>query len=93
LQCQGLVDLDVEIAKCEKKLDLARMTLEKVRKVEAQPDYEDTVPENVRIANEEKVGHFVGLVLSFELTVGGDSGGQQKRRFRRWSCRGIYLRS
>lgn len=31
------------------------MNLEKARKVEAQPDYEKTVPEDVRAANEEKV--------------------------------------
>ena len=52
---QGLIDFDVEIAKCEKKLNLARLNLEKIRKVESQPDYEDTVPENVRLINEDKV--------------------------------------
>ena len=52
---QGQVDLDSEILKAQKKLDLARMNLEKARKVEAQPDYEKTVPEDVRAANEEKV--------------------------------------
>jgi valyl-tRNA synthetase len=45
----------VEIAKCEKKLNLARMNLEKLSKVESQPDYEETVPENVRLINEDKV--------------------------------------
>lgn len=52
---QGLIDFDVEIAKCEKKLNLARLNLEKIRKVESQPDYENTVPENVRLINEDKV--------------------------------------
>lgn len=52
---QGLIDFDVEISKCEKKLNLARLNLEKVRKVESQPDYEETVPENVRVINEDKV--------------------------------------
>jgi len=52
---QGLIDFDVEIAKCEKKLNLARLNLEKVQKVESQPDYEETVPENVRLINEDKV--------------------------------------
>jgi valyl-tRNA synthetase len=52
---RGLVDLDVEIAKCDKKLDLARMNLAKIVKVESQPDYTETVPENVRLANEDKV--------------------------------------
>ena len=52
---QGFIDFDVEIAKCEKKLNLARLNLEKIRKVESQPDYEETVPENVRVINEDKV--------------------------------------
>ena len=52
---QGLIDFDVEIAKCEKKLNLARLNLEKIRKVESQPDYEETVPKNVRLINEDKV--------------------------------------
>lgn len=55
---QGLVDLDNEIAKCEKKLDLAMMTAEKLRKIEAQPGY-DAIAESVRASNSEKVssGH------------------------------------
>jgi valyl-tRNA synthetase len=53
---KGLVDLDVEIAKCEKKLDLAQLNLHKIIKVESQADYEDTVPAGVRLANEDKVG-------------------------------------
>lgn len=52
---QGLVDLDAELAKCEKKLDLARLNMRKIEKVEAQPEYEETVPANVRLVNEEKV--------------------------------------
>lgn len=55
LLLQGLVDLDVEISKCEKKLDLARLNLNKITKIEAQPDYEETIPANVRLSNEEKV--------------------------------------
>ncbi len=52
---QGQVDLDGEIHKCEKKLALAKMNLSKVEKFESQADYETTVPENVRLANDEKV--------------------------------------
>ncbi|CCL98448.1 uncharacterized protein FIBRA_00446 [Fibroporia radiculosa] len=54
LLVRGLVDLDVEIMKCQKKLDLARLSLDKIRKLEAQPNYEETIPPNVRMANEEK---------------------------------------
>ena len=52
---QGLVDFDAEIAKCEKKLNLARLNLEKILKTESKPDYKGTVPENVRVINEDKV--------------------------------------
>ena len=52
---QGQVDLDGEINKCEKKLALAKMNLSKIEKFESQADYETTVPENVRLANDEKV--------------------------------------
>ncbi|KAJ3874087.1 tRNA synthetases class I-domain-containing protein [Lentinula edodes] len=51
---RGNVDLDVEIAKCEKKLAIAQMSLQKITKLESQSDYAATVPENVRTANDEK---------------------------------------
>jgi hypothetical protein len=52
---KGLVDLDAEIAKCDKKLTLARLNLEKVMKIVSQSDYAETVPSAVQIANDEKV--------------------------------------
>ncbi|GJJ15026.1 AP-1 adaptor complex sigma subunit Aps1 [Clathrus columnatus] len=52
---RGLVDIDNEIAKCDKKLELATMTADKIRKIEAQPGYEETIPENVRASNTEKL--------------------------------------
>lgn len=52
---KGLVDLDLEIAKCGKKLDLAQLNLDKIVKIESQPNYEETIPANVRLANEDKV--------------------------------------
>ncbi|VDB91952.1 unnamed protein product [Peniophora sp. CBMAI 1063] len=54
LLVRGLVDLDAEIAKADKKLRLAELNLEKVVKLEGQEDYEGTVPANVRLLNEEK---------------------------------------
>ena len=60
---QGLVDLDAEIAKCEKKLQLAQLNLDKVRKVEAQSDYVETVPANVRLINEDRVGLILDAFL------------------------------
>jgi valyl-tRNA synthetase len=59
---RGQVDLEAEIAKTEKKLGLARMNLEKILKIEAQPDYAATVPENARSSNEEKVRFTASLV-------------------------------
>ena len=52
---KGIVDLDAEIAKCEKKLDLAQLNLQKIVKVESQTDYADAVPAAVRLANDDKV--------------------------------------
>ncbi|KIY63886.1 hypothetical protein CYLTODRAFT_425719 [Cylindrobasidium torrendii FP15055 ss-10] len=45
---KGLVDLDVEIAKCDKKLNVVRMSLAKLVKLI------DTAPENVKAEKEDK---------------------------------------
>ena len=50
-----MVDLDLEIAKCDKKLGLAQLNLDKIIKIESQPNYEETIPAAVRLANEDKV--------------------------------------
>lgn len=52
---RGLVDLDTEIAKCEKKIALAQMALDKILKTVAQPEYKETVPEAARLAYDEKI--------------------------------------
>ncbi|KAH9946584.1 tRNA synthetases class I-domain-containing protein [Amylocystis lapponica] len=65
---RGQIDLDAELTKCEKKLDLARLNLEKIRKVEAQPDYAETVPANVRQINEEKRLTYEADVANLELS-------------------------
>ncbi|KAI9462013.1 tRNA synthetases class I-domain-containing protein [Lactarius psammicola] len=65
---RGLVDLDAEIAKCEKKLQLARLNLDKVRKVEAQSDYVETVPENVRLMNEDRRKTLEAEIASLEYS-------------------------
>lgn len=57
------MDLDNEIAKCDKKLDLVRLNLQKVVKLESQPEYEETVPANVRAANLEKVMCFLDFFM------------------------------
>jgi valyl-tRNA synthetase len=58
------VDLDLEISKCDKRLEIARQSLEKITRIERQADYEDTVPSNVRIANEDKVRDILDSYVS-----------------------------
>ena len=65
------MNLEAEVAKCDKKLDLARLNLEKLYRVISQPDYQATVPEAVQLGNEEKVGICCCLyVLDFKLIMG-----------------------
>lgn len=52
---QGLVDLEAEVAKCDKKLVSVNLNLEKLLKIMSQPDYEATIPAAVQLANDEKV--------------------------------------
>jgi len=52
---KGLVDIDEEIAKIEKKLDLVKLSADKLRKTMKQANYEEVIPENVRAANSEKM--------------------------------------
>ena len=49
------MDLDKEIAKCTAKLTIANANADKLRKAQAQENYETAVPEPVRISNAEKV--------------------------------------
>jgi hypothetical protein len=82
------VDLKAELTKCDKKLDLARLNLDKIRKVESQADYEETVPANVRLINEDKVRHtLIRTVPSFDFlgfTTNGYRGKHCKLRSRHW---------
>lgn len=45
-----MVDIDGEITKCEKKLDLANLSADKIRKL-----LTSNIPETVRESNQEKV--------------------------------------
>ena len=65
---KGLIDIAAEIAKCEKKLDLARMNLDKIRKIQSQAEYEETIPANVRLLNEDKVCVTKYMTVSTILT-------------------------
>ncbi|TDL17084.1 hypothetical protein BD410DRAFT_754782 [Rickenella mellea] len=68
LLVRGQIDLDAEIAKCDKKLDLATLNADKLRKVEAQPDYETTVPDIVRAANTEKLKTFEAEIENLQTS-------------------------
>ncbi|KAG8886997.1 hypothetical protein FRB98_000680 [Tulasnella sp. 332] len=52
---KGMVDLDDEIRKIQKKLDLVRLSSEKLQKTMSQGNYEEVIPGNVRLANAEKM--------------------------------------
>jgi hypothetical protein len=66
---QRLVDLDAEIAKCEKRLQLAQLNLDKFRKMEALAGYVKAVPANVRFINEDMVRLASVLVYVFQETL------------------------
>ncbi|KAJ7609088.1 tRNA synthetases class I-domain-containing protein [Roridomyces roridus] len=65
---RGQVNLDAEIAKCDKKLDVAQLSLQKLVKAESQPDYETTVPESVRLGNAEKRKTMEAEIATLELS-------------------------
>jgi len=52
---KGMVDLDDEIAKIEKKLEAVKLSADKLQKTMAQSSYEEVIPENVRAVNTEKM--------------------------------------
>jgi len=66
LLVKGLVDLDAEVAKCEKKLDLAKLSAEKMRKVMAQSGYEQNIPEDVRTNNLETLQTYEAQIANLE---------------------------
>lgn len=54
LNPQGKVDLDAEVAKIQKKLDLSVASSKKLKDLASKPEYAK-IPEAVRTANVEKV--------------------------------------
>ncbi|KAG8933507.1 hypothetical protein FRC02_011707 [Tulasnella sp. 418] len=52
---KGMVDLDVEITKMTKKLDLVKLNVDKIKKLTSVPNYETVTPDNVKAANVEKL--------------------------------------
>ncbi|KAH8827166.1 tRNA synthetases class I-domain-containing protein [Flagelloscypha sp. PMI_526] len=65
---RGLVDLDAEMAKCDKKLDLAKLSLGKIDKEESKPNYLEAVPEGKRLANGEKRKTLEAEIATLEAT-------------------------
>lgn len=61
------MDLDAEIAKCDRKLDVANLAADKLRKQMAVPDYETAVPENVRILNAERLKTYEAEIDTLNL--------------------------
>jgi len=50
-----LIDTSKEVEKLKKKSDLLTQTVEKLNKAMSVADYETKVPEDVRIANKDKL--------------------------------------
>ncbi|KAF8337423.1 tRNA synthetases class I-domain-containing protein [Cantharellus anzutake] len=67
---KGLVDLDAEITKCEKKLNLANLNAEKIRKLKAQPGYEQNIPADVRASNDEKLSTYEAETSNLQESIG-----------------------
>ncbi|KAL5522197.1 VAS1 [Sanghuangporus sanghuang] len=65
---RGFVDLDAEIAKIDKRLDVANLAADKLRKQTAVPDYEAAVPENVRTANAEKLKTYEAEIEALKVS-------------------------
>ncbi|KAL5480308.1 VAS1 [Sanghuangporus weigelae] len=65
---RGLVDLDAEIAKIDKKLDVTNLAADKLRKQMAGPDYETAVPENVRVTNAERLKTCEAEIVTLKLS-------------------------
>lgn len=55
LDTQGKVNLEQEVAKIQKKVDVAQGTASKMRSAQEQPDYSTKIPQAVRDTNDERV--------------------------------------
>ncbi|KAJ3557339.1 hypothetical protein NM688_g1525 [Phlebia brevispora] len=67
LVVRGLIDIDVEIEKCEKKKKVAQIALDKIKKVQAHPNYEQTVDDETRQANEDKLRQYEADIENLEV--------------------------
>jgi valyl-tRNA synthetase len=82
---QGLANIDVEMAKAEKKMMLARKNIESMSKNMAAADYEFKVGEHVRRANSEKVKLLLVLFTSCSCICHSWSSWKNSRlKKRRW---------
>ncbi|KAJ7702446.1 hypothetical protein B0H17DRAFT_147233 [Mycena rosella] len=62
--------IDIEIAKCEKKLEMSRANLQKITKIETQADYQETVPANFRSANEDERKTLEAEISTWQISRG-----------------------
>ncbi|KAL1662176.1 hypothetical protein GGF50DRAFT_128956 [Schizophyllum commune] len=65
---RGLVDFDVEISKCDKKLDVVRLAHQKGVRMESRAGCEQTVSENVRAANANKRKRLEAEISTLEIS-------------------------
>ena len=65
----GLVDVDAEVSRLQKEVARVAGQLDQYRRKAAMPGYEDKVPENVRVANVEKMSGFEAELQNLEAAI------------------------
>lgn len=64
---QGLIDPSKELAKIAKKQEQLNTTVSKLEKDASKADYESKVPEDVRVANKEKLDAAIGELAKLKI--------------------------
>lgn len=64
---QGLIDPSKELAKIAKKQEQLNTTVTKLEKDASKADYESKVPEDVRVANKEKLDAAIGELAKLKI--------------------------
>ncbi|OAQ70547.1 valyl-tRNA synthetase, mitochondrial precursor [Pochonia chlamydosporia 170] len=69
LHVKGRVDMDAEIAKAQKKLEKAKMSIQKQEKILLDPGYKEKVSAAIREGDEQRLADAKQEAVSFEETI------------------------
>jgi valyl-tRNA synthetase len=64
---QGLIDPSKELIKLAKRQEQLNTTVSKLEKDSSKADYESKVPEEVRVANKEKLDAAIGELAKLKI--------------------------